>query len=119
VDGGHQATQNERMIVRDQHVNCTSLSRLDDASSPLCLGDERERRPWIFERLLCKVASLTPGVAPYLPAVNGTVAILLSHMIAILPPAFVMSTKAHVSCSTANGSVDTAIAARTTSLSGV
>jgi hypothetical protein len=53
------------------------------------------------------------------PIVNGTVAIVLSHMIAILPPAFVMSTKFHVSCSTANGSVDPVIAARTTSLSGV
>jgi hypothetical protein len=73
----------------------------------------------IHSSLFARSEMQAEGAARYVPIVNATVAIVLSHMMAILPPALVMSTKSHVSCSTANGSVDTVIAARTTSLSGV
>ena len=52
-------------------------------------------------------------------ALNGALAIVFAHMIATRPPSVVMSTNAHVSCSTLNGSVSTFIATRATSLSGV
>src|SRR5439155_5942733 len=42
-------------------------------------------------------------------AVNGALPIVLPHMRARRPPSFVMSTKLHVSSSTANGSVSTFI----------
>jgi len=55
----------------------------------------------------------------YVPTLNGTDAIVLSHMIASVPPVSVTSRNSHDSSSCECGSVSTFIGARTTSLSGV
>jgi hypothetical protein len=63
VDGGHQATLDQQVIVRDQHANVRGSHDSTTREAWLCFGDERERALWILDENLVQCRIVDTGLS--------------------------------------------------------